>query len=105
MRGLELVGGRRAVVPVVVVFHEGDVLAFDGVGDYRGGLAVLGGVFHGFDQGVDVVAIDLGGVPAESGPFRGQGTQGQNLVAAAGGLPFVVIDDGRQVVELLGRGE
>ena len=48
-----------------------------------------------------IMAINLLGMPAEGLPFGCQGFKGQHLLAAAGGLPFVVIHDGREVVDVL----
>ena len=53
----------------------------------------------------DVVAVEFGGSPAEGGPFVAEWRQGHDFLAAAGGLPLVVIDDDCERAELLGGGE
>jgi hypothetical protein len=52
-----------------------------------------------------VVAVEFAGVPAEGGPFVAEGGEGHDFVAAAGGLPFVVIDDDHEAFDFLSGGE
>ena len=52
-----------------VVLHEGDTLAFDGMGDYRSGLAFGGsGLFERRAHSSRIVAIDFNDVPTEAAP-------------------------------------
>src|SRR5437899_1529882 len=62
---LEFFGVRRHSVELRIVLHEGDALAFDGVGHNAGGRAFGGFGFlqRGFDS-FEIVAVDIDGVAA-----------------------------------------
>ena len=87
-----------------IVLHEGDSLAFDGVGDEAGGLAFGGrGFLEGFADSDGIVTVELNGVPAEGAPFIGDGRDIHNVLDEAIELNAVVIDDGDDVIELVER--
>src|ERR1017187_1007489 len=65
--------GRRLVVPFEIVLHEGDALAFHGMSDESGrasGSERRRAESRG--DGLEVVAVDLGGGPAEGFPLAGE---------------------------------
>ena len=97
-----------AVVPVVVVFHERHALALDGVGDdARPACRVPFGTLR-----ISARRARRGrgrrprARPSRTPPTSSRsGRERQHLVAAAGRLPLVVVDDDADVLELLGGRE
>src|SRR5262249_45048717 len=56
----------RLAVPAVIVLHERNAAAHDGLGQYHGGLALHGArLVVGRDEGGNVVAVDRDRVPSE----------------------------------------
>src|SRR5437588_147874 len=90
-------------MPVVIVFHERDPFAFHRVSNDSSGLVAAARLLQFACDRLNVVSIDLGSIPSESGPLGGERFESHDLVTAAGGLPLVVVDDYRQLPELLGR--
>src|SRR5579885_465835 len=90
--------GRRAV-PGDVVFHEGDALALDRLGDDELRLALdLGRLLEGALDLRPVVAVDRAYVPVERGDLVGHRLDVHDLVHGPVDLAVVVIEDYGEIV-------
>src|SRR5712671_2105491 len=100
MGGDDFFGGGRTIMPVVIVFHKRHAFAFGRVGDDHGRFAVVPETAgDGVGQCADVVTVDFTDVPTERFPFSTERFDGHNVIRAAGGLPFVVVDHDAEIVE------
>ena len=95
-------------MPVVVPLHEGDALPLDGVGDDAGRAPFRPlHLFHGGDQGVEIVAVDFQDMPAKGAPLFGHLGERIHAVSKISVLrepellDLVIVHDGGQVVRLV----
>ena len=91
-------------MPAHLILHKGNALALDRVP--QDALGYAGRVRRGQSRlnGVQVMAVDLVQIKAESLYLGGQVAQGHDLVVAAVDLQAVVVDDDRQIVQLVVSG-
>ena len=102
--GLLLFGVERLAVPAVLVGHERKAVALLRLGDEAGRLFLLSqrlGV--GAIDGVEIVAVQLDGVPAEGAGAGGVGGAVPAEVRLAALAETVHVEDADQVVELVVR--
>ena len=98
--------GCRAV-PFVGTHHEVDTHAHLGVGEDELWLAlesVLASELQGVHHGLHIVSAHLEHVPTEGFVFGAKVTEVKHVVCGAINLFLVVVDDGNEVVDALGRG-
>ncbi len=95
----------RAILQGPGSFHEGNALAFDGIGNQYFGL-VIDLLKAGKDilQGRVVVTVAARHVPAEDLEFGFQVPQVYNIFQNFVGLDLVVVDNHDEVVDVLLRG-
>src|SRR5437764_10414816 len=90
-------------MPFHLPLHERDAFSLDGVRDDARGMVarIVPRFFQRRDDLVEVMAIDLDHVPVEGAEFVAQRTDVQYLCGEVIELLLVVVDDQRQVVELV----
>src|SRR5690242_6825935 len=105
-RGLGLLGLGRLAVPAIVVGHERDALAHDGVGEDHGGLAAVTArlLERAQDRG-HVVTVAFEHVPLEGAPLVGERCHAQDILDVAVDLLAVVVDHRAQAVVPIVPGE
>src|SRR5512146_1980328 len=91
-----------AIMPLDPVFHEADALALHRVRNQHGGLAGRPGAsVERVRERVMIVSVDLLDRPAERIELGVQGLQSKRLLDAREALQLVVVDNAKEVVELV----
>lgn len=89
-------------VPMVIVFHEVDALAWNSMSDNHGGRLCNGlAKVAGADDGVHIVAVNFNDVPTEGRPFLSQVTQWHNSFGIAVNLNIIAVDNDGQVAQMI----
>ena len=89
-------------MPSGIVFHEGNALALDRLGQDHSGLALHGlGLCECSLNGFEIMAVDLDDVGTKGGELLIQRLGGHNIAGAAVDLQAVDVHDGAEVIELI----